>query len=372
MSVPTSVTEQSQQVPRRVPGQSPPRPSQVGLPPGSLVYVGDGKAEATRITVIEYDEEHVHERLIAKPEDCASFQARSHRTWVNVVGLGHVEVLEKLGESFGLHPLFLEDILNTEQRPKIEDMGDYLFIVLKSLEQVGNPDGEVEVEQISLVLGPDYVLAFQEREGDLFAPVQERLRSGKGRMRKMAADYLAYALIDTIVDGYFVVLERLGETIELQEEKVVTAPTTQTLQVIHHMKRDLIELRRAVWPLREIIGRLERGESPLIQAATRIYLRDLYDHTIQVIDTIETLRDICSGMLDIYLSSISNRMNEVMKVLTIISTLFIPLTFIAGVYGMNFKYMPELNLRWTYPALWALMIGVATVMLVYFRKRRWF
>ena len=343
----------------------------VGMPPGSLVYVGDDKAQATRITVIEYDEEHVHERPIATLEDCVSLHAPSHRTWVNVVGLGHPEVLEKLGESFGLHPLFLEDILNTEQRPKIEDMGDYVFIVLKSLEQVGNPDGAVEVEQISLVLGPDYVLAFQEREGDLFEPVEDRLRSGKGRMRKLGADYLAYALIDTIVDGYFVVLEGLGETIEFQEEKVVTSPTTQTLQVIHHMKRDLIELRRAVWPLREIIGRLERGESSLIQATTRIYLRDLYDHTIQVIDTVETLRDICSGMLDIYLSSISNRMNEVMKVLTIISTIFIPLTFLAGVYGMNFQHMPELSLRWTYPVLWALMIGIAITMLAYFRRKRW-
>jgi magnesium transporter len=341
------------------------------MPPGSLVYVGDGKAEATRITVIEYDEDHIHERPIATLEDCASLHAPSHRTWVNVVGLGLPEVLEKLGESFGLHPLFLEDILNTEQRPKIEDMGDYVFIVLKSLEQIGNPDGEVEVEQISLVLGPDYVLAFQEREGDLFEPVEDRLRSGKGRMRKLGADYLAYALIDTIVDGYFVVLEGLGETIEFQEEKVVTSPTTQTLQVIHHMKRDLIELRRAVWPLREIIGRLERGESSLIQATTRIYLRDLYDHTIQVIDTVETLRDICSGMLDIYLSSISNRMNEVMKVLTIISTIFIPLTFLAGVYGMNFQHMPELSLRWTYPVLWALMIGIAITMLAYFRRKRW-
>jgi magnesium transporter len=343
----------------------------VGMPPGSLVYVGDGKAEATRITVIEYDEDHVHERPIVTIEDCACLQARSQRTWVNVVGLGQVEVLEKLGEGFGLHPLFLEDILNTEQRPKIEDMGDYVFVVLKSLEETGKPDGEVEVEQISLVLGPDYVLAFQEREGDLFAPVQERLRSGKGRMRKMGADYLAYALIDTIVDGYFVVLEGLGETMEFQEEEVVTAPTTQTLQVIHHMKRDLVELRRAVWPLREIIGRLERGESPLIQGTTRIYLRDVYDHTIQVIDTVETLRDICSGMLDIYLSSISNRMNEVMKVLTIIATIFIPLTFIAGVYGMNFKFMPELSQRWGYPLVWAVMIGVATVMLVYFRRKRW-
>jgi magnesium transporter len=343
----------------------------VGMPPGSLVYFGDDKAEPTRITVIEYDEDHVHQRPITTIEDCSGFQTRSHRTWVNIVGLGHPEVLEKLGEGFGLHPLFLEDILNTEQRPKIEDMGDYVFIVLKSLEETGNPGGEVEVEQISLVLGPDYVLAFQEREGDLFEPVEDRLRSGKGRMRKLGADYLAYALIDTIVDGYFVVLERLGETIEFQEEKVVAAPTTETLQVIHHMKRDLIELRRAVWPLREIIGRLERGESTLIQPATRIYLRDLYDHTIQVIDNVETLRDICSGMLDIYLSSISNRMNEVMKVLTIISTIFIPLTFLAGVYGMNFQHMPELSLRWTYPVLWVVMIGIAITMLAYFRRKRW-
>jgi len=228
-------------------------------------------------------------------------------------------------------------------------------------------------EQVSLILGPNFVISFQEegKEGDLFEVVRERLRSSKGKLRKMGADYLLYALLDAIVDGYFVILERLGERIEVLEEELLANPSQLTLQNIHTMKREMIFLRKSVWPLREVISGLQRGESPLITETTGPYLRDVYDHTIQVIDAVESFRDMLAGMLDIYLSSISNRLNEVMKLLTIIATIFIPLTFIVGVYGMNFKLMPELEWRWGYPAVWLVMVVVAGLMLAFFRRKRW-
>jgi len=287
-----------------------------------------------------------------------------------VDGIHQVEVLELLGECFGLHPLVLEDILNTDQRPKMEDFSEYIFVVLKTFSYNDQSD-EVEPEQISLILGPSLVLSFQERAGDVFDPIRERIRNGKGRIRRMGADYLAYALLDSIVDHYFIVLEQVGEDVEFLEEELVTNPTPETLQTIHNLKREMIFLRKSVWPLREVIGALERGESSLIKESTGIYLRDVYDHTIQVIDTIETFRDMISGMLDIYLSSVSNRMNEVMKVLTIIATIFIPLTLVAGIYGMNFQYMPELGWRWGYPIVWLVMLVIGAVMLVYFRRKKW-
>jgi magnesium transporter len=282
-----------------------------------------------------------------------------------------VEVLEELNTCFRLHPLVLEDILNTDQRPKMEDYGDYLYIVLKTLFMAGNLGDEVESEQVSLILGRNFVLSFQEKENPLFEPIRERLRSGKGRLRKMGPDYLVHAVLDAIIDHYFVVLEKLGEKIEFLEEEVVIQPTPSTLQAAHQLKREMIFLRKAVWPLREVIDSLERGESYLIKESTVIYLRDIYDHTIQVIDNIETFRDMLSGMMDIYLSSISNRMNEIMKVLTLIATIFIPLTFIVGSYGMNFKYMPELSWPWGYPLVMALMLVVAIFMLIYFRRKKW-
>jgi magnesium transporter len=250
----------------------------------------------------------------------------------------------------------------------VEDCGEYVFVVLKMLSSDRN---KITSEQISIVLGPDFVVSFQEREGDVFNPIRERIRIGRGRIRKMGADYLAYALLDSVVDNYFIFLEKLGDKIEFLEEELVTNPTTETLQTIHDLKTEMVFLRKSVWPLREIISGLERGESALIQESTEIYLRDVYDHTIQVIDTVETFRDMVSGMLDIYLSSVSNRMNEVMKVLTIIATIFIPLTLIAGIYGMNFQYMPELGWRWGYPMVWLIMLVIGALMLVYFRRERW-
>jgi magnesium transporter len=346
------------------------RSKKAGLPPGTLVHIGEKKAEIPKITIMDYSETLFKEKEVKTIEECFLFKDTPTITWINIDGLHQVEILEKLGECYGFHPLVLEDILNTDQRPKIEDYGEYLYIVLKMLDQ-SNQSKEILTEQISLILGPSFVISFQEREGDVFDPIRERIRSGKGRIRKMGADYLAYALLDAIVDDYFIVMEKLGERIEFLEEELVKRPLPETLQTIHHLKREMIFFRKAVWPLREVIGSLERGELPLVKETTRIYLRDVYDHTIQVIDTIETFRDMVSGMLDIYLSSVSNRLNSVMKVLTIIATIFMPLTFLAGIYGMNFKHMPELEWKWGYPAVWIAVILISVSMLTYFKKKGW-
>ncbi len=342
----------------------------VGLPPGTLVHIGEKKAEEVKITIIDYDQANFEEREVENVEECLPFKDKPTVTWINVDGLHEVEVVEKMGNAFGIHPLVLEDILHTGQRPKMEDFGDYLFIVLKMLYHDKEVD-EIIGEQVSLILGPSYVISFQERQGDVFDQIRERIRNGKGRIRKVGADYLAYTLVDGIVDHYFVILEEFGEKIESLEDELVTNPSSETLQTIHTLKRDLIFYRRSVWPLREVINRVERGESQLMTETTGIYLRDVYDHTIQVIETIETYRDMVAGMLDIYLSSLSNRMNQVVKVLTIIATIFIPLTFIAGIYGMNFKFMPELEWYWGYPAALLVMLLVVGVMLVYFKRKRW-
>ncbi|MDT8271589.1 MAG: magnesium/cobalt transporter CorA, partial [Desulfomonilia bacterium] len=248
---------------------------------------------------------------------------------------------------------------------------NYLFIVLKML-YLDDEDTGIQYEQVSLILGKNFVLSFQEAQQDVFEPLRDRIRTGKGRIRKMGADHLAYALLDAIVDHYYVVLEKLSDDIEALEEILVSNPSRETLQTIHGMKNEMLFLRKSIWPLREVLASLARAESSLIQANTVIYLRDVYDHTIQVVDTIEMFRDMISGMLDTYLSSISNRMNEVMKVLTIFASIFIPLTFIAGIYGMNFAYMPELEWRWSYPLLWGIMITLGVSMVIYFRNKKWF
>lgn len=346
------------------------RSEKSGLAPGSLVHIGEKKSKEMKITLLEYDELHFQETQVETAEECLSNKDNLTITWINMDGIHEVEVLEKLGDYFGLHTLVLEDILNTDHRPKMEEFGDHIYIILKMLD-FNDKSSRVVTEQVSLILGSNYVLSFLEREVDIFAPIRERIRSGKGRIRKMKADYLFYALLDSIVDNYFAVLENLGEKIEFLDEKLVTNPTSETLQAIHNLKSNMLFLRKSVWPLREVISGLERGESPLINESTGIYLRDVYDHTIQVIDTTETYRDMISGMIDIYLSSISNRVNEVMKVLTIIATIFIPLTFIVGLYGMNFKYMPELEWRWGYPAVLLIMLAIGIIMGIFFRRKKW-
>jgi len=346
------------------------RSRKAGLPPGTLVHIGEKKAETVRITYIDYDEQSFQEKQVSNIEECLKLKDTPTVSWINIDGLHDIELLEKLGRGFELHPLILEDILSTGQRPKFEDYEKYIFIVLKML-SFSEETQSVEAEQVSLILGPNYVISFQERIGDVFEHVRDRIRNAKGRIRKMGADYLAYTLLDATVDNYFVILERLGEKIESMEEEVVSDPTEKTIRQIHSLKREMISLRKSVWPLRELIGGLQKSESSLIKETTDVYLRDVYDHTIQIIDTIESFRDMVSGMLDIYLSSISNKMNAVMKVLTIIATLFIPLTFVAGIYGMNFKYMPELEWRWGYAAALLVMLVIAAIMLIYFRRKKW-
>ncbi len=341
-----------------------------GLPPGSLVHVGEKKVKRISITIIDYDKTQFQDKEAKKVEECFPFKDKPTVTWINIDGIHDTKVIKKIGEHFNLHPLLLEDILNTGQRPKMEDFKNYIFIVLKML-YYEEKESEIKDEQVSLILGSNFVISFQEREGDIFNPIRERIRNGKGRIRNMDADYLTYALIDAIVDNYFIILEKIGEKIEGIEEELLINPKPEILQAIHSLKREMIFLRKSVWPLREIISGLERGESSLIEKSTLIYLRDVYDHTIQVIDTIEAFRDMLSGMLDTYLSSVSNRMNDVMKVLTVIATIFIPLTFIVGIYGMNFRYMPELEWPFGYPLILFVMVAVAITMFFYFRRKKW-
>jgi len=340
------------------------------MPPGSLIHVGERKAESVLISVIEYDKDHSEQKTVAAIEECFPIKESPSVTWINIDGLHDTGVIEKIGGRFNLHPLLMEDILNTDQRPKMENFEDHIFLVLKMLYYNDN-EAQIESEQVSLVLGPNWVITFQERAGDIFNPIRDRIKKGKARVRNMGADYLAYSLLDAVVDSYFGILEKYGEAIEDAETALVTAPGTETLQTISHMKREMIFLRKSIWPLRELISGLVREDSPLINKSTDIYLRDVYDHTIQIIDNIENFRDMITGMLDIYLSSISNRMNAVMKVLTIFASIFIPLTFITGIFGMNFEYMPELKAHWGYFAVLIAMASLAVVMLIYFKRKKW-
>ncbi len=347
------------------------RSKKAGLPPGTLVHTGQKKVESVKMTVIDYDEQVFEEKQVATVEECFPFKATPTVTWINIDGLHDVTIIEKIGKAFDLHPLILEDILSIGQRPKFEDYDKHIFVVVRML-SYSDESHTVDTEQVSLVFGPNFVISFQERVGDVFDQIRDRIRNAKGRIRKAGADYLAYSLADAIVDSYFGILEKTGEKIEALEEELISDPDEKTLHQIHTLKREMIELRRSVWPLRELISGLQRSESPLLAETTSVYLRDVYDHTIQIIDAIESFRDMVSGMLDIYLSSLSNRMNAVMKVLTIIATLFIPLTFVVGIYGMNFEHMPELKWRYGYAAVWCVMLLMAIGMLIYFRKKKWF
>ncbi|MBN2061133.1 MAG: magnesium/cobalt transporter CorA [Deltaproteobacteria bacterium] len=341
-----------------------------GLPPGTLIHIGEKKADKIGIRVIDYNETAIKEIELDSIEDCFAYKEKPSVTWINIDGLHDVELIEKIGKQFDIHPLVLEDIVHTDQRPKIEVFDSYLFIISKML-FFNKEQNRIITEQFSLILGPNYVITFQEMTGDVFNPVRERLRKKTGRFRTTGPDYLAYALIDAIVDNYFIVLEKIGEDIESLEEDLAEEPDNYTLQKIHNLKRELIFLRKSVWPLREVITSMTRDESSLIKENTIIFIRDVYDHTVQVIDVIETHRDMVSGMLDLYLSSVSNRMNEVMKVLTIIATIFIPITFIAGVYGMNFELMPELKWRLGYLFAWGIMLVIAIIMIIYFKMKKW-
>ncbi len=341
-----------------------------GTSPGTLIHIGEQKVDETQMTLVDYDEEHLQERVLDGIEEVFPLKDLPTVTWINIDGLHQLDIIEKVGQHFNIHPLVLEDIVNTGQRPKTEEFEDLIFVVLKMLHYDENSE-KITSEQFSLILGSNFLISFQEIQGDVFRTVRERIRKPKTRIRKAGCDYLAYALIDAIVDHYFVILEALGDKIEAIETQLLDDPTHDTMEIIHEMKREMIYLRKQIWPIREIINSLVKSESSLIQEQLHVYFRDVYDHTIQIIDTIESYRDILSGMLDIYLSTLSNKMNEVMKVLTIIATIFIPITFVAGIYGMNFKFMPELEWRWGYVMVWAIIVVVVGIMISYFKKKQW-
>jgi magnesium transporter len=341
-----------------------------GLPPGTLVHIGEEQKEKVKLKLVDYNEDHFEEKELHTIFESFPYKDKESVTWLDMVGVHEVDTIGALGKFYNLHPLLLEDIMNTDQRPKIDDYEDYLCLFMKIL-SYDDTTHRLRVEQVSLVLGPRFVFTFQERNNPFFDPVRERLRKAKGRIRKLGPDYLAYALIDGVVDSYFAILEETGERIESLEEELVDNPSPRTSREIHLLKKDLILLRKSVWPLREVVSFLVKEDSPMIQDRTKIFLRDVYDHAVHVIETTETFREMVSEMIDVYLSSVSNRMNEIMKVLTIIATIFIPLTYLVGIYGMNFKNMPELEWPYGYPLLWLIMLGVALTMLVLFRRKKW-
>ncbi|HLZ35331.1 MAG TPA: magnesium/cobalt transporter CorA [Nitrospira sp.] len=344
------------------------RSRKTGLPPGTLVHIGEKKADKVTIRAFQYASDRCDEQAAEQPDLFAPPTDESV-VWVDVGGVHKLDVLEAFGRQFALHPLLLEDIANTDQRPKLDDYDTYFFLVMKMLSLSERQD--VMIEQVSLVLGRNFVLSFQENGTDVFQPVRERLRAGKGRLRQAGADYLLYSLVDAIVDQYFAVLESLGEKIESVQQTVVADPKPETLREIQALKRQLLFLRRAVWPLRDVLNNLSRSESPFMQQTTKVFFRDVHDHVVQIVDTIETLREMVSASLDIYLSSVSYRLNAVMRVLTVITTIFMPLSFIASIYGMNFEHMPELKSAWGYPMVLGVMAAVGIGMLMVFRKKRW-
>ncbi|MBU2591163.1 MAG: magnesium/cobalt transporter CorA [Nitrospinota bacterium] len=339
-----------------------------GLSPGSVVYLGKERLDKARITLIDYDEKSIEEKEIQQIEESFPLKDTPTVTWINIDGLHNTKLIEKIGEHFNIHPLILEDIVHPDQRPKMEELESSLYIVCRMFYM---KEADIVEEQLSLIIGANYLITFQEMDGDIFNPIRERIRNEKFKVRKSGPDYLAYSILDAIIDNYFVLLEQIEGRIEALEDELLDNPTHETLHNLHKLKGRMSSLRRSVWPFRETIVNIGRLESPFIKESTAPYLRDLYDHIIQVIDSIESLRETISGLLDAYLSVISNRMNEVMKVLTLIATIFIPLTFLVGVYGMNFRHMPELEWSWGYPVLWGIMVFIALSMIAFFKRKRW-
>jgi len=339
------------------------------MPPGSVVFVGPERTDPTEFQVLEYGPDHLLETTEENVEDVLRYRDTTPVTWINVSGVHEASVIRTIGDHFQVHPLLQEDIAHTGQRPKLEVQTEHLHVVTQML--YVSEDGTLRAEQVSLLVGEHNLISFQEEPGDVFDPVRNRIRNGRGQIRNRGPDYLAYALLDVIVDHYFLVLERLGTRMEDLEDEILDAPNSQMQDDLHNLRRDLIYLRRMTWPMRELLYQMERLDSPLWSDDNRLFVRDTYGHVVQVLDLVEALRDTASGLHDLHMTSISNRMNEIMKVLTIIGTIFIPLTFIAGVYGMNFEYMPELTRPWAYPVVWVLMLSVAGGLLYYFRSLDW-
>lgn len=346
------------------------RSRKTGLPAGTLVHVGERKLDHAAITLIEYDADKLTELHFDSPAACLACKPAGPKLWLNVHGLHEPEVMQEIGRRFHLHPLVLEDILNTDQRPKIENYGDYLFLVARFFSY--DPDTlSVATEQVSLVIGKNFVLSFQERPTGNFDPVRDWLRTDRGRIRQLGTDYLAYALLDMVVDRYFSILEQIGERTEQLEDDLMEKPDAAQLHVLHQLKRETLTLRRTIWPMREVINALQRNEGHFFSAETQLYLRDIYDHTVHLIESLEAIRDLIAGMLDIYLSSISNRVNQEVRALTVFALIFMPATLITGIFGMNFRSMPLLENPSGFAIAIGMMIGVVATLGLVFWRRRW-
>lgn len=342
----------------------------LGLPPGSIVHIGEKKVDKTIIEVIDFDNENLQSIQMDKIEEIFKYKENTTISWINIVGLHEIDILQKIGQQFEIHPLVIEDILNTEQRPKIEFFDEYIFVIMKMI-VFDEKDHKLNIEQISFVLGKNFIFTFQERRGDVFKPIRERLKNVKGRLRNNKHDYLLYALMDILVDNYFKVYESISEIIESLETSVIQSQDQSQLEEIHGLKRELLVLKKSIWPLREMVFTLKGDETDLVSEYTYVYFNDLLDHIIQLTEITESYREMVNGLMDTYMSMVSQRMNEVMKVLTIIATIFIPLTFIAGIYGMNFEVMPELKWKWGYFTVWSIMIFIFFAMMFYFKRKKW-
>ena len=344
--------------------------AKAGQLPGTLIHTGRKYVHEPIVTIIDFNQHEFNEQKTVSWEDCTPSERTDIVRWIHVQGVNDIALIQKIGTNFNIHPLILEDIVNTQQRPKIELLLESIYVILRSYEY-STEDSSLDSEQLSFILGNHYLISFQESDKPLFEQVKTRISNNLGRFRKGGSDYLTYSLFDMITDNYFVILDELSERIEALEDEVAENPTNETLQEIHNLKRNIITLRRNIWPIRDITGKLLRESSFLIESSTQIYLRDLNDHAIQINDLLETYREILTGIMDIYLSKVSNKMNEVMKVLTVISTIFIPLTLLASIYGMNFKVMPELDIPWSYPLLLLAMLFLGIALTLYFRQKRW-
>jgi magnesium transporter len=341
-----------------------------GLAPGTLVHVGEVHEHPHSIIVTNYNQASLEQRTIDSIKELLPYKITDSVTWVMVEGLKEVAIIDAIGQYFDIHPLVLEDILNTHQRTKFEEYPDYLYFVLKVV-SLGKGSFNIEYEQISILVLKSFVFTFMEKPDGLFKPILNRLANEDSHLRNAGSDYLAYMIMDAVVDEYFTLQDAFDEQIELIEDELLIQPSVDTLMTIQKIRRELIFLRKTVSPLRELLAAIRRSESPLFDERTKRYFADIYDHSIRIIEAVESYRELISGMLDIYLSSVSNKMNETMKFLTVFASIFIPLTFIAGVYGMNFEYMPELRWKWSYPTLWAVFIGTAVSLLIYFKKKKW-
>lgn len=341
-----------------------------GMPPGTLVYIGEKKYDAGEIRLISYDKEHYNEKNTRDIEECSRFLRGQGKKWINVYGLHKVKMIAEFGKAFGLHPILLEDVVNTGQAPKMDEYDDHIFIILKSL-TYNDKKKKLDDEQISLVLGKNFVISFQEKHPDTFAAIRHNLKTNRGRLRRMGSDYLAYVLSDYIVDGYFILLQKLGDEIEMLEEEITTSPSSDSVRRIQELKKNIMYIRKIVMPMRDVVSKMMRRDSRLMSSGMSMYLGDLHDHVMEVINTVETFRETLANMVEIYMYSISNKTNEIMKVLAIFSTIFMPMTFIASIYGMNFDFMPELGHPLGYFGALAAMFTLAAIMLLYYRKKGW-